>query len=321
MSVLGLAACTAKPKKADAGAMFSSDSAYAYIAHQMSFGARVPGSEAHGQCREWLVSQFEDMGVSVEEQQGVMEDYAGQEQVVRNIVAHIEGSNVTMPSVLLCAHWDCRPWCDEESDYSNRFEPVPGANDGASGVGVLLEVARQLQALRGTDKQFPSVDIVLFDCEDMGTPSHYTGKERENTWCLGSQLWAKRYVQERSSGRGVQYQYGILLDMVGDPSATFPKEHVSMAYASGYVERIWRVAESLGYGRYFVLQRSYSIVDDHYYVNTIAGIPCVDIIDYKMGTETGFAEWWHTRADDMSNINKQTLQAVGETVLSVLCSR
>ncbi len=301
--------------------MFSSDSAYATIAHQMSFGARVPGSEAHGLCCEWLVSRFVDMGISVEEQQGVMEDYAGREQLVRNIVAHIEGTNMTMPSVLLCAHWDCRPWCDAESDYSHRFEPVPGANDGASGVGVLLEIARQLQAMRGSGMQFPPVDIVFFDCEDMGAPSHYTGKEREDTWCLGSQLWAQRYVQARRSGCGVQYQYGILLDMVGDPSATFPKEYVSMVHARGYVERIWRVAESLGYGRYFVSQQSYPIVDDHYYVNTIAGIPCVDIIDYKTGTETGFPEWWHTRADDMCNINKQTLQAVGETVLTVLCSR
>ena len=110
--------------------------------------------------------------------------------------------------------------------------------------------------------------------------------------------------------------------MVGDPSATFPKEYFSMQYARGYVEQLWRTAQRLGYGRYFVQQATYyPITDDHYYVNTIAGIPCVDIIDYKTNTETGFAEWWHTQHDDIQNINKQTLQAVGETVLTTICSK
>ena len=127
------------------------------------------------------------------------------------------------------------------------------------------------------------------------------------------------YIQRLST---VNCQYGILLDMVGDPSATFPREYFSTMYASGYVEKIWRTAAQLGYARYFVQQSTYyPITDDHYYVNTIAGIPCVDIIDYKPNTETGFAEWWHTRQDDMQNINKQTLQAVGETVITTICSK
>jgi hypothetical protein len=120
----------------------------------------------------------------------------------------------------------------------------------------------------------------------------------------------------------VKCQYGVLLDMVGDPSATFPREYFSMQYAGNYVERLWREASKLGYGRYFVQQATYyPITDDHYYVNTIAGIPCLDIIDYKMNTETGFAHWWHTQHDDIQNINKQTLQAVGETVLTTICSK
>ena len=120
----------------------------------------------------------------------------------------------------------------------------------------------------------------------------------------------------------VNCQYGILLDMVGDPSATFPREYFSQQYAGSYVEQLWRTASRLGYSRYFVNQSTYyPITDDHYYVSTIAGIPCVDIIDYKPNTETGFAEWWHTRQDNMQNINKQTLQAVGETVLTTICSK
>ena len=199
-----------------------------------------------------------------------------------------------------------------------------GANDGASGVGVVLEIIRQLAILKAHGEFVPSVQIVFFDCEDMGTPSHFTGSLREHTWCLGSQLWAKEYNQASINAQQSlpKIQYGILLDMVGDPSATFPREYLSVNYAASYVEQVWRTALRLGHGRYFVQSSTYyPITDDHYYVNTIAGIPCVDIIDYKANTTTGFAPWWHTQQDDMRNINKQTLQAVGETVLTTICSK
>lgn len=317
-----LAGCGGKPHSATQAAgervAFSADSAYAYVEKQVSFGARVPGTEAHAECRDWIMEQLQAWGVRVEEQQGTMTNYEGKAQTVRNIVAHVDGTNGSEEALLLCAHWDCRPWCDEEEDYDDRFEPVTGANDGASGVGVLMEVLRQLQTLRGTETTFPPVDVVFFDCEDMGTPNHYTGEERENTWCLGSQLWAMRYKQADRKTR-TDYQYGILLDMVGDPSATFPKEYFSLYYAQPYAERLWRMASSLGYGRYFTNQRAFPITDDHYYVNTIGGVPCLDVIDYKVNAETGFPDWWHTKRDDMRNISKQTLKAVGETVINVIC--
>lgn len=286
----------------------------------MAFGARVPLSEAHEACGDWLVAELQRHGAQVIQQRGTMPDFANQELPVRNIIAHIPGN--APAAILLCAHWDSRPWCDEDTNPNNRLLPVPGANDGASGVGVLLEIARQLQLLRTTDRahQIPTVDIIFFDAEDMGTPNHYTGPQREHTWCLGSQFWAKNYIQTPIAQR-TKYQYGILLDMVGDPSATFPREYFSMNYASNYVEQIWRTAMQLGYGRYFVNQTAYPITDDHYYVNTIAGIPCVDIIDYKPNHGMGFAEWWHTMQDDIRNINHQTLQAVGETVITTICSK
>ena len=318
---MGFVACQPKPKTiTDVRWPFSADSAYSYIAQQVAFGARVPDTEAHEACGDWLVSELQRHGAEVTEQRGSMSNYATVALPLRNIIAHIPGNMPT--TILLCAHWDTRPWSDEEADYDNRFLPVPGANDGASGVGVLLEVARQLQALRATNKidQLPSVDIIFFDGEDMGTPSHYTGPQREDTWCLGSQLWANEYMQTPIAQR-TKYQYGILLDMVGDPSATFPREYFSVNYAGTYVEQIWRTAAKLGYGRYFVNQSAYPITDDHYYLNTLAGIPCVDIIDYKPNNGTGFAEWWHTQQDDMRNINHQTLQAVGETVITTICSK
>jgi Zn-dependent M28 family amino/carboxypeptidase len=253
-----------------------------------------------------------------------MPNYAGNSQPLRNIVAFLEGN--TPKAILLCAHWDTRPWSDEEEDYDDRFAPVPGANDGASGVGVILEIVRQLSLLKAQGVSIPSVQIVFFDCEDMGSPRHYTGKEREDTWCLGSQYWAKEYaktIATQSPNNPIQpiIQYGILLDMVGDPSATFPREYISATYAASYLEQIWRTASRLGYSRYFVQQSAYPITDDHYYINTIAGIPCVDVIDYKPNTETGFADWWHTQRDNMQNINHQTLQAVGETILTTICSK
>ena len=314
---LVLLSCQTKTKTtSEVRCAFSADSAYTYIAQQVAFGARVPGSLAHEQCGDWLVRQLARHGAQVKNQYGTMINYAGKQQDVRNIVAFFEGN--TPSAILLCAHWDCRPWSDEEELYENRFLPVMGANDGASGVGVILEIVRQLAIRKANGDWVPSVQVVLFDCEDMGTPNHYTGVQRDNTWCLGSQLWAKLLIQDSK----FKIQYGVLLDMVGDPSATFPREYFSVKYAGNYVEQVWRTASRLGYGRYFVQQSTYyPITDDHQYVNMIAGIPCLDIIDYKPNTETGFAPWWHTQQDDMRNINHQTLQAVGETVLTVICSK
>ena len=334
-------ACTKKQAVVPRPA-FNADSAYAYIERQMAFGPRVPNSKAHNDCAVWFIQTLRAQGAKVELQRGQMPDYKGDNQQIYNIIAHFSpslervkssarsdsqrlsveqsGEGLSRPRILLGAHYDTRPWCDEEEDYSDRFYNVPGANDGASGVGVLLEIGRQL-GLRIADSTLRTpVDIVLFDCEDMGTPHFYTGMEREDTWCLGSQLWATNYAKQFSSleGRpgGVSYSFGIILDMVGAPDASFPKEMYSTQYAANYQQQIWHAAEQLGYGAMFNNQQSYPITDDHYYVNYIAGIPCVDIIHYDIRNATGFPHWWHTRNDDLSNISKSTLQAVGEVVMS-----
>ena len=318
---------------------FSSDSAYAYIERQMAFGPRVPNSNAHMQCAVWLIEQLKAFGAEVELQKGFMPDYKGDNQQIYNIIGHFtpvqrDSSSHTSARILLGAHYDTRPWCDEEEDYSERFYNVPGANDGASGVGVLLEVARQIGLkLSNSDSGLSApVDIIFFDCEDMGTPRIYTGAEREDTWCLGSQLWATNYARSLSASKAsglsaegglssvseAVYAYGIVLDMVGAPDAVFPLEMYSTQYASNYQHQIWRAAEQLGYGAMFSKQQSYPITDDHYYINYIAGIPCVDVIHYDIRNATGFPHWWHTRNDNMDNISKSTLQAVGEVVMSQL---
>lgn len=339
MGALLFSACSSKPKTLDRPA-FCADSAYAYIEKQMSFGPRVPNSKGHNDCAVWLIQKLRSFGAEVELQRGQMPDYRGHMQQIYNIIAHFTPSS--SPRILLGAHYDTRPWCDEEENYSDRYYNVPGANDGASGVGVLLEVARQIglrqkchndsindQVVNDQMVNVP-VDIIFFDVEDMGTPRVYTGVEREDTWCLGSQLWATNYAQrsnpqfsESSNSQIVkssnpQYRFGIVLDMVGAPDASFPKEMYSTQYAGNYQQQIWATAQKLGYGSMFNNQQSYPITDDHYYINYIAGIPCVDVIHYDIRNATGFPHWWHTRNDNMDNISKSTLQAVGEVVMSQL---
>ena len=329
-SFLCLFSCSPKPVEVNRPA-FCSDSAYTFIAKQMAFGPRVPNSAAHMQCAVWLIEQLRAYGAEVELQKGFMPDYRGNNQQIYNIIGHFSPYSSedereifsNRPRILLCAHYDTRPWCDEEEIYTDRYYNVPGANDGASGIGILLEVARQLSIrmdtvlspLEENAPPAPPIDIIFFDCEDMGTPSFYTGPEREDTWCLGSQLWATNYAKKNST---ITYQFGLLLDMVGAPDAVFPLELYSTNYAANYQQQLWHSAERLGHGVYFSHQQSYPITDDHYYINRIAGIPCVDIIHYDAKNATGFPTWWHTRQDNMDNISKSTLQAVGEVVMSQL---
>lgn len=331
MGALLFSACSSKPKTLDRPA-FCADSAYAYIEKQMSFGPRVPNSKGHNDCAVWLIQKLRSFGAEVELQRGQMPDYRGHMQQIYNIIAHFTPSS--SPRILLGAHYDTRPWCDEEENYSDRFYNVPGANDGASGVGVLLEVARQIGLrLSVSDSGLSTpVDIIFFDVEDMGSPRFYTGQEREDTWCLGSQLWATNYAKSLSASKAsglsaegglssvsaAVYSFGIILDMVGAPDASFPKEMYSTQYAGNYQQQIWSAAQKLGYGSMFNNQQSYPITDDHYYINYIAGIPCVDVIHYDIRNATGFPHWWHTRNDNMDNISKSTLQAVGEVVMSQL---
>ena len=309
LSVICLSSCGGTQTKVSKHDMvrpaFVADSAYAHIKTQLSLGPRVPGTDAHADCVDFIVKKLSSYGASVEIEEGYMKDYAGEKQLVRNIIARLGDPNAKH-RLLLSTHYDSRPWSDED-DEAYRYVGVPAANDGASGVAVLLEIARQL-SLRNTLSM--PIDMVFFDCEDMGTPTFIEDSGRPDTWCLGSQLWAQK--QER---KGL-YDWGILLDMVGAPGATFYKEYYSVQQASNYVDLIWSNAASLGYDKIFSSQQGTPIVDDHLYVNKGLGIPCVDIIHTL--PQGGFPAWWHTQEDNMMQIDRATLQAVGEVVLSVL---
>lgn len=315
ISIVLLCQCSKKQTSTSQKATFSfsQDSAYKFVAEQLAFGTRQPGSAGHRECVNYL---YEKLNIYCDEafvQQGDMLNYEGGQQRVVNITGRINPHKKSR--VLLCAHYDTRPWADQAENYADRMMPILGANDGASGVAVLLEVARQLACVNDTTH---GIDIVFFDCEDMGTPDFYTGKQRDNTWCLGSQMWSYRYAQLKAKSQAPYYQYGILLDMVGAYDAVFPKEYYSALYANAYVEKVWQKAQQLGYANMFVEQRSYPITDDHYYLNTIAKIPTVDVIHYDSQGETGFPHWWHTANDNLQAINPATLCAVGNVVLTTV---
>lgn len=280
---------------------FNRDSAYTYIEQQVSFGPRVPGSDAHRANKEWMVKKLRSFGAKVTEQDFKATAYTGEILSGTNIFAQINPQSTQR--ILLGAHWDSRPIADSPLSQERKEEAILGADDGASGVGVLLEMARLL----GSDSSLNlGVDIVLFDLEDYG-------QSQGGGWALGSQYWSANLPY-----RNNKPEYGILLDMVGAKGARFAKEQYSLQYAPNVVNKIWELAGYMGYSNYFVNQRGGQITDDHFYVNTIAKIPMIDIINQKTNTPTGFGAHWHTHDDDMSVIDKATIRAVGKLLLEVI---
>lgn len=283
---------------------FDRDSAYAFLASQLEFGPRVPNTPAHKACGEWLAQRFETYGAQVIRQDFSAKAYTGAMLQGMNIIAQYNPGEAKR--IVLAAHWDSRHIADSPSNQTDRDKPVMGADDGGSGVAVLLEVARQLQ-------QNPvglGVDLVLFDLEDYGED----GGTDPNSWGMGSQYWS-RNLHYRS---GIRPQYGILLDMVGGKGARFGKEYFSLQYAAPVVDKVWSLATSMGYGNYFVQDQVGVVTDDHYFVNTIAGIPMIDIINRPPDTETGFPAHWHTPNDTLDAIDPFTLRAVGQLMLAVI---
>ncbi len=302
---------TSKPPKVEEKAWvkapsFSSDSAYAYIQAQVAFGPRVPGTQAHKDAGDFLVGTLKSYGAKVTEQEFDAKTFDGVELRLRNIFASFYPEK--KKRILIAAHWDTRPFADKDTERKNF--PIEGANDGGSGVGVALEFARLLE------REAPAnvgVDIVFFDGEDWGElndgprtqPIDY-----ESWWCLGSQYWSQ-------NKGGYSAYYGILLDMVGSGKAQFNIEETSNKYAPKVVERVWSTGQKLGYGQYFINRVQPAILDDHVFVNEKARIPMIDIVHYD--NESGyFGDFHHTHQDNMDIIDKNTLKAVGQTIVQVI---
>ncbi len=317
MAVLFSLTSCKSTKKADveqvmpAGPEFCADSAYVFCEKQCEFGPRTMNSEAHEKCARWIVDKFKQYGCSVTEQDVDLKGYDGTTLKAKNIIASYKPEFTTR--ILLCAHYDCRPWADNDPDSMNWKKPVLAANDGASGIGVMLEIARLLQQ---TDSLKVGVDFVCFDAEDWGTPSWSDVEDNGDSFALGAQYWAANPHKP-----GYEARFGILLDMVGGAGARFYQEGMSKQYAQPIVDKVWKSARVAGFESFFPNEQGGFITDDHIPVNQKAHIPTVDIIAYYPDCQqSSFGPTWHTVNDTMDNIDRNTLKAVGQTVVQVLFS-
>ncbi len=287
---------------------FNADSAYRYVADQVNFGYRIPGTKAHEECSRYLTDKLRAFGAdSVTVQRGTVTAHTGENLPVANIFAKYNPA--AKRRVLLAAHYDTRPWADNENTEADRKKPVLGANDGGSGVAVILEIARNI------NKQHPDVgvDIFLTDVEDYGESGGFDN--HDDTWCLGTQYW----VKSNPYANATLPAYGIVLDMVGGNNARFHREYSSNRMAREIVDKVWGTAANSPYAARFINEIGGAIVDDHIFINQL-GIPCIDIVECNSEDTRSFPATWHTRTDDMSNIDRSSLKAVGETVMSVLYS-
>ena len=320
MLLLGVYACDDKKAENTSGQTnpsrqlnvpsFSADSAFQFVAKQVSFGPRNPNSKGHRECGDYIVATLKQYGAEVIEQKFVETAFTGEKLDSRNIIASFFPKH--KKRILLAAHWDTRPFADQDT-FDTR-KPILGANDGGSGVGVLLELARIFADT--TKDPGVGVDIIFFDAEDFGDTDDYQnapGEEPGRWWCLGSKYWANNPHTPNYSA-----YFGILLDMVGGRNARFGKEGISLMYAPSVVQRVWSTGQRLGFQQYFIDKATDGITDDHVFVNRIAKINMIDIIEYDPSSGNYFNKHWHRHSDNLENIDPQTLKAVGQTLLQVL---
>jgi len=314
--VLTLVSCgsrTTKLTEADTIAIkpapaFMADSAMAYVEAQCAFGPRVPGTSAHKVCGDWIIAKFKEMGAEVSELQTTLTGYDGQPLPCRNIQARLFPE--AADRVLLTAHWDSRAWADNDPDPQNHKTPVLAANDGASGVAVMMEIAR---AIHETGLNY-GIDFVCFDVEDQGVPQwEESSDEDDDFWCLGSKYWA-----EQAYAVGYRARYAINLDMVGGRGGRFAMEGFSQRYGQTLVDMVWHLAHQLGFSDYFPLREAGFVTDDHLPINQIAHIPAIDIIPHVDGGPSSFGPTWHTLNDTPENIDPEVMRAVGQTLLQLI---
>lgn len=283
--------------------MFDKQSAHRYVKKQVDFGPRVPNTEAHRNCRDWMISEFKANGAELIAQDFTAKAFNGEMLNGTNIIASYNPQS--NHRIIIAAHWDSRPFSDQETDSAKLNLPVDGADDGASGTGIILEISRLLQ-------QKPlkklGVDLILFDCEDYGQD----GGAMES-WCLGSQHWSQNFHVP-----AYRADYGILLDMVGAKDPYFSQEYYSRQLAPRVMDKVWGLAHDMGYGHWFVKEAGAPIIDDHIFVNKDARIAMIDIINRPQGSKTGFVRHWHTQQDNMNAIDPNTLEGLGKILIRLI---
>ena len=309
-----LIGCTSEPKVKKAknskkkveAPIFNQDSAYNFIASQVAFGPRVPNTKGHIACGDYLIETLKSYCDTVIVQEAQLTAFDGNVLNSKNIIASFKPKRAKR--IMLCAHWDTRPFADQDTEDTNKA--IDGANDGASGVAVLLEIARSISSQPLSSEV--GIDLIFFDGEDDGEPEYASSRDNSKIWwCHGSQYWSKNKHLPNYSA-----YYGILVDLVGGKNARFYREGYSRRFASGILSKVWGNASLLGHGSYFIQQDSPEILDDHVFVNEWAGVPMIDIIDFS--PDLGFGAYHHTHRDAMDGIDARTLRVVGETVLATI---
>lgn len=283
---------------------FNEERAFEYLLAQTEFGPRNPGSVGHRQCLQYLTFELQKYADAVNQQSFRHTGYSGRSYQMTNIIASF---NIEATSrILLGAHWDTRPRAERDPDPNKRDEPILGANDGASGVAVLLEIARVLK------ETLPSigVDIILFDGEDYGREGDL------DQYCIGAKYFA------RNKPAGFRPRFGIIVDLVGDKEARFPRESNSLHHAPWVVDLLWNTARDLNIHQ-FENREASAIYDDHIPLNE-AGIPTALIIDSELVGYEGTNErrrYWHTTMDTPEQCSPETLGAVGSILTEIIYRR
>ena len=279
---------------------FNGDTAYAFVEKQLSFGTRVPGSTGHKACQDWIAESLQSYGAKVELQPFKAKIYTGDVWDAANIIGRINPEKTNR--IILAAHYDTRFIAEKDPDESLREKPIMGADDGASGVAVVLELARIIHE----NPIDLGIDILFFDAEDNGN------NDDTNSWCLGSQHWAREALKSQ-----YRADMGILFDLVGAKGAVFPKEYYSQRFAPAFQDKVWDLAIAMGYGDLFQNQKRGAVNDDHYHVSTITGIPMIDIINIP-NADGSFGHYHHTHKDDIDIIDKNVLRKTGQVATAVL---
>ena len=279
---------------------FDEDHAFSYLVAQCDFGPRNPGSDGYYACLDYLITELDQSANEI-----ILQDFSYQEQRynkrynLENIVARFNPDAEFQ--TVISAHWDTRPWADQEDLRQDRDQPIIGANDGASGVAILLELAK----IMGENPPPIGVNLVFFDGEDLGVPGE------NETYCQGSRFFAKNLPIPRPDE-------AINLDMVGDKQLVLPIERYSLEYHPKLVRHLWDRAKDMGLDA-FIGRVDYAIYDDHIPLNEIAGIPSINIIDFKY--PNSYANFWHTLNDIPENCSEESLGQVGALMVDYIYNR
>lgn len=275
---------------------FDASNAFRYLVAQVEFGPRNPGSRGHERCLAFFQTELRGFADTLLLQRFPFRTSRGEPYQGTNLIARFRVDD--RPAILLTAHWDTRPWADQDTDPKNYDKPVPGANDGASGAALLLELARTFSK-HGAPA---NIDIVLFDAEDTGESGN------SESFALGSQYFAANLPAN------TRYRFGINVDMIGDANLEIRREGNSEAFAPSLMEAVFSTARILGLPQ-FINEPTTGIYDDHIPLNN-ANIPAIDLIDFAYPDESH--RYWHTMQDTPDKCSPESLSAVGTVILHLL---